>query len=320
MHQYLARRVSNLAPALVGSQGLCACLGGRGVFSSAPGGGRPGLLGGDWAPCRLPIRPDCAGGQVPGVERALGRPPARPEGSGDARPGASYRRWCPGLLAGVGRKSVPRPGSNAAGTMNSPTSSTNCPSPSTRGTRPCSTRSSRLPIRASAREAVTAFAREFEPRYPKAVACLTHDQETLFTLHDFPPNTRFTCARRTGSNLNWRQKRAVSIKPRRRVEKCWPSFGSSWRWPPRSTGANSTRCRGHNAPDFLPFPQAGARSEDATQARDYPETMGDSIPAELPARVATFQAAIHNIRNISSRRGAPARLHCTLRTKELIEK
>jgi transposase-like protein len=43
-----------------------------------------------------------------------------------------------------------------------------------------------VPTRKTAKEAIRGFASEFEAKYPKAVACLTEDQEPLLTLCDFP--------------------------------------------------------------------------------------------------------------------------------------
>jgi len=42
------------------------------------------------------------------------------------------------------------------------------------------------PERASAKEEMARFAREFEARYPKSVECLRKDQDTLLTFFDFP--------------------------------------------------------------------------------------------------------------------------------------
>ena len=45
------------------------------------------------------------------------------------------------------------------------------------------------PTRAAAEAAIDVFAGKYDPKYEKAVACLTKDREALLASSTFPPNT-----------------------------------------------------------------------------------------------------------------------------------
>ncbi len=123
---------------------------------------------------------------LPGVDRVLGRPAARPANGAGCAPRCSRSvtaRW------GSGRRCAtcsPRPANSGAGCTRSPTSSTRCRS------RP-SPRAKRLLAeirdaedRDHAEAAATAFAAEFGAKWPKAVAKITDDLEPLLAFYDFP--------------------------------------------------------------------------------------------------------------------------------------
>jgi putative transposase len=65
--------------------------------------------------------------------------------------------------------------------------------------------------RAQAREAVTQFATEYGPKYPKAVTTLEKDADVLLTSSTSPPSTGSTCARRMSSSRRSRSCVCASV-------------------------------------------------------------------------------------------------------------
>jgi len=162
------------------------------------------------------------------------------------------------------------------------------------------------PTRAGAKQATQVFAREFEVRYPKAVACLLDDQETLFSHYGFPAqhwiHLRTTNPiepapdRRTGSPF-------ATVKSRTSQTKGAGSrnAGLALAFPGPTTRAGKLALaaedhwRKLNASELIPLARAGVRFQDGLQIGVHPETTEAPIPVDLPMRIATFENAIHNI-------------------------
>ena len=86
--------------------------------------------------------------------------------------------------------------------------------------------------------AAKAFEIDFGAKFPKAVAKITDEIDTLLAFYDTPPSTGSTCARPTRSSRPSRPSGCVPASPRAPAresrESPWPSSSSS---PPRPAGA-----------------------------------------------------------------------------------
>jgi transposase-like protein len=146
------------------------------------------------------------------------------------------------------------------------------------------------PTRAGAKEATQVFAREFEVRYPKAVACLLDDQETLFSLYDFPAQ-HWIHVRTT----NPIESPFATVKSRTAQTKGAGSRTAGLALAFKLALAAEDHWRKLNASELMPLVRAGVRFHDGLQAGAHPETTEVPILVDLPTRIATFEDAIHNI-------------------------
>ena len=146
------------------------------------------------------------------------------------------------------------------------------------------------PTRAGAKQATQVFAREFEVRYPKAVACLLDDQETLFSLYDFP--AQHWIHLRTTNPI---ESPFATVKSRTAQTKGAGSRTAGLALAFKLALAAEDHWRKLNACELIPFVRAGVRFQDGLQASAYPETTEVPILVDLPTRIATFEDAIHNI-------------------------
>jgi transposase-like protein len=146
------------------------------------------------------------------------------------------------------------------------------------------------PTRAGAKQATQVFAREFEVRYPKAVACLLDDQETLFSLYDFPAQ-HWIHVRTT----NPIESPFATVKSRTAQTKGAGSRTAGLALAFKLALAAEDHWRKLNASELMPLVRAGVRFQDGIQAGAHPETTEVPILVDLPTRIATFEDAIHNI-------------------------
>jgi transposase-like protein len=146
------------------------------------------------------------------------------------------------------------------------------------------------PTRAGAKEATQVFAREFEVRYPKAVACLLDDQETLFSLYDFPAQ-HWIHVRTT----NPIESPFATVKSRTAQTKGAGSRTAGLALAFKLALAAEDHWRKLNASELMPLVRAGVRFQNGLQAGAHPEMTEAPILVDLPTRIATFEAAIHNI-------------------------
>lgn len=146
------------------------------------------------------------------------------------------------------------------------------------------------PTRAGAKEATQVFAREFEVRYPKAVACLLDDQETLFSLYDFP--AQHWIHLRTTNPI---ESPFATVKSRTAQTKGAGSRTAGLALAFKLALAAEDHWRKLNASELMPLVRAGVRFQDGLQVGAQPETTEALIPVDLPTRIATFEDAIHNI-------------------------
>jgi transposase-like protein len=146
------------------------------------------------------------------------------------------------------------------------------------------------PTRAGAKQATQVFAREFEVRYPKAVACLLDDQETLLSLYDFP--AQHWIHLRTTNPI---ESPFATVKSRTSQTKGAGSRTAGLALAFKLALAAEDHWRKLNASELIPLVRAGVRFEDGLQIGVHPETTEAPIPVDLPMRIATFESAIHNI-------------------------
>jgi transposase-like protein len=146
------------------------------------------------------------------------------------------------------------------------------------------------PTRAGAKQATQVFAREFEVRYPKAVACLLDDQEILFTLYDFP--AQHWIHLRTTNPI---ESPFATVKSRTAQTKGAGSRTAGLALAFKLALAAEDHWRKLNASQLMPLVRAGVRFQDGLQAGAHPETTEAPILVDLPTRIATFEDAIHNI-------------------------
>jgi putative transposase len=146
------------------------------------------------------------------------------------------------------------------------------------------------PTRAGAKEAAEVFAREFEVRYPKAVACLLDDQETLFTLYDFP--AQHWIHLRTTNPI---ESPFATVKSRTAQTKGAGSRNAGLALAFKLALAAEDHWRKLNASELIPLVRARVHFRDGLQVGAHLETTEALIPVDLPTRIATFEDAIHNI-------------------------
>ena len=146
------------------------------------------------------------------------------------------------------------------------------------------------PTRAGAKQATQVFAREFEVRYPKAVACLLDDQETLFSLYDFP--AQHWIHLRTTNPI---ESPFATVKSRTAQTKGAGSRTAGLALAFKLALAAEDHWRKLNASELIPLVRAGVRFQDGLQVGAHPETMEVPMLVDLPTRIATFEDAIHSI-------------------------
>ena len=146
------------------------------------------------------------------------------------------------------------------------------------------------PTRAGAKQATEVFAREFEVRYPKAVACLLDDQETLFSLYNFP--AQHWIHLRTTNPI---ESPFATVKSHTAQTKGAGSRTAGLALAFKLALAAEDHWRKLNASELIPLVRAGVRFQDGLQTGAHPETMGAPMLVDLPTRIATFEDAIHNI-------------------------
>jgi len=146
------------------------------------------------------------------------------------------------------------------------------------------------PTRAGAKQATQVFARELEVRYPKAVACLLDDQETLFTLYDFP--AQHWIHLRTTNPI---ESPFATVKSRTAQTKGAGSRTAGLALAFKLALAAEDHWRKLNGSELMPLVRAGVRFQDGIQTGAHPETTEVPILVDLPTRIDTFEDAIHNI-------------------------
>jgi putative transposase len=146
------------------------------------------------------------------------------------------------------------------------------------------------PTRAGAKQATQVFAREFEVRYPKAVACLLDDQETLFTFYDFPAQ-HWIHLRTT----NPFESPFATVKGRTAQTKGAGLRTAGLALAFKLALAAEDHWHKLNASELIPFVRAGIRFQDGLQAGAHPKATEAPTPVDLLTRIATFEDAIHNI-------------------------
>lgn len=146
------------------------------------------------------------------------------------------------------------------------------------------------PTQAGAKQATQVFVREFEVRYPKAVACLLDDQETLFTLYDFP--AQHWIHLRTTNPI---ESPFATVKSRTAQTKGAGSRNAGLALAFKLALAAEDHWRKLNASELIPLVRAGVRFQDGLQVSAHLESTEALIPVDLPTRIATFEDAIHNI-------------------------
>jgi transposase-like protein len=147
------------------------------------------------------------------------------------------------------------------------------------------------PDQQSAREEMGHFVAEYEPRYPKAAACLTKDADELFTFYSFPAE-------------HWRHLRTTNaiesgfatVKARTRKTKGAGSRQAGLALAFKLILSAQKRWRRINSPHLAALVWAGVQFRDGDQVTPQP-SMGDesSIPSgDIPLGIATESVPIHN--------------------------
>jgi transposase-like protein len=145
----------------------------------------------------------------------------------------------------------------------------------------------RAPDRASALAELVRFGTEYAAKYPKAVECLTKDQETLLTFMDYPA-AHWIHLRST----NAIESTFATVKARTRTTKGAGSRDAGLAMAFKLLTRAEKRWRRVNAPHLMPLVAAGVKFPDG-KTRILPDWPSDSI-VNLPLD-ATAQLAIHNI-------------------------
>ena len=144
----------------------------------------------------------------------------------------------------------------------------------------------RAPDRQTAAAELSRFQAEYEAKYPKAVACLTKDEHTLFTFMDYPAahwiHLRTTNPIESGFS---------TVKARTRTTKGAGSRDAGLAMAFKLITMAERRWRKINAPHLVPFVLTGARFPDG-KTRILPDLLSDSV-VNLPMD-ATQELAIHN--------------------------
>jgi putative transposase len=131
------------------------------------------------------------------------------------------------------------------------------------------------------------FQDEYQDRYPKATACLTKDQDTLFTFMDYP--AAHWIHLRTSNPI---ESGFATVRARTRTTKGAGSRDAALAMAFKLITMAEHRWRKVNAPHLVPLVQAGVRFPNG-KTRILPDLPSDSV-VNLPMN-ATQELAIHNI-------------------------
>jgi transposase-like protein len=145
----------------------------------------------------------------------------------------------------------------------------------------------RAPDKATALEEVERFQEEYQDKYPKAVDCLTKDQDTLFTFMDYPA-AHWIHLRTT----NAIESTFATVKARTRSTKGAGSRNAGLAMAFKLLLMAEKRWRRVNSPHLVALVQAGIKFPNG-KTRVLPDLPSDSV-INLPADV-TQELAIHNI-------------------------
>lgn len=146
----------------------------------------------------------------------------------------------------------------------------------------------RAPDRATALDELARFCDEYGAKYPKAVACLTKDQENLFTFMNYPA-AHWIHLRTT----NAIESSFATVKARTRTTKGAGSRNAGLAMAFKLLTQAETRWRRINSPHLGVLVQAGVKFVDG-KTRVLPDLLSDSI-VNLPLDAASLESAIHNI-------------------------
>lgn len=144
----------------------------------------------------------------------------------------------------------------------------------------------RAPDRHTAREEMTRFRQEYEAKYPKAVACLRKDKDSLFTFMDYPA-AHWLHLRTT----NAIESPFATVKARTRTTKGAGSRDAGLAMAFKLLTMAEKRWRRVNSPHLVALVQAGVKFPDG-ETRILPDLPSDSV-VNSPVE-ATSEVAIHN--------------------------
>jgi transposase-like protein len=147
----------------------------------------------------------------------------------------------------------------------------------------------RAPDRASALAELARFQAEYGDKYPKAVECLSKDQETLFTFLDYPA-AHWIHLRST----NAIESTFATVKARTRTTKGAGSRDAGLAMAFKLLLQAEKRWRKVNAPHLMALVAAGLKFPDG-KTRILPDLPSDSDSVVNLPLDATAQPAIHNI-------------------------
>lgn len=145
----------------------------------------------------------------------------------------------------------------------------------------------RAPAKATALEEMERFQEEYQDKYPKAVDCLTKDQETLFSFMHFPA-AHWIHLRTT----NAIESTFATVKARTRSTKGAGSRHAGLAMAFKLLTMAEKRWRRVNSPHLVSLVQAGIKFPDG-KTRILPDLPSNSV-VKLPLD-ATQKLAIHNI-------------------------
>lgn len=145
----------------------------------------------------------------------------------------------------------------------------------------------RAPDKQTAAEELTRFQAEYEDKYPKAVACLTKDQDALFAFMDYP--AAHWIHLRTSNPI---ESGFATVRARTRTTKGAGSRDAGLAMAFKLITMAERRWRKINSPHLIPLVLAGVKFPDG-KTRILPDLPSDSI-VNLPMD-ATQELAIHNI-------------------------
>jgi len=137
------------------------------------------------------------------------------------------------------------------------------------------------PDRASAKEEMAGFAREFEARYPKSVECLLKDQDTLLTFFDFPAEHWIHL--RTTNPI---ESPFATVKTRTRQTRGAGSRQAGLALAFKLALAAERHWHKVHAPPLVALVRAGAKFKDGAPVISHIETQEDRPVEEMLLRIA----------------------------------